>query len=140
MTESNKTLSNLPEMNRLIELYEEMAKLTAPECSRCSLPYSCCEAAYCQLAMDWAREHYGVILPETDGKDVRGNPLPLMGLHGCTALPIYRPICTVHTCEINSIGCKKGDAAWTEKYFRLREEIDELEFKKYFKLEKAIKI
>ena len=50
-----------------------------------------------------------------------------MGPNGCTVPPHLRPTCTIHTCEINSVGCKKGDTKWTDKYFELREEIEIIE-------------
>ena len=46
---------------------------------------------------------------------------------GCIVAPHLRPICTVHACCINSIGYKRGDMEWTNRYFELRARIDELE-------------
>ncbi len=107
---------------RLIALYAELAALTEPECGACARPYSCCEARYCALAIDFAREHWGVELRPT------WHPtLPLMGPAGCTAAPHLRPICTAHTCETNEHGCKRGDEAWTGRYAALRGAIDEIE-------------
>jgi hypothetical protein len=53
-----------------------------------------------------------------------------MGPTGCVVPPHLRPICTVHTCEINGVGVKKGDPKWTEAYFKLRGEIEEEEYKR----------
>ena len=55
--------------------------------------------------------------------------LPMMGLSGCTLEPHLRPVCTFHTCEVNSYACKRGDEAWTERYFALRAQINDLEEK-----------
>lgn len=108
---------------KLIRLYQEMAEHTAPECKACFIPHSCCNSIYCDLAIRLAKSKWSIDLPTTD------NPtLPLMGPTGCTAAPHLRPICTVHTCAVNSLGSKPGDRAWTEKYYDLREQVDALEF------------
>lgn len=107
---------------KLIKLYKEMADLTLPECRQCRVPLSCCSSEYCQQTIEIARQEWGVSLPVTNH-----SKLPLMGPQGCTAEPHLRPQCTLHTCDINSLGMKKGDLDWTEKYFKLREEIEELE-------------
>jgi hypothetical protein len=112
---------------RLVKLYAQMAELTKPECAQCSSPHSCCSQEYCELTIQWAAKAWGVTLERTDGRDTRGGPLPLMGPTGCTAAPHLRPICTVHTCDINSLGFKKGDLGWTERYFKLRDALDNLE-------------
>ena len=86
---------------RLIALYAELGAHTEPECAgnRCPKPLSCCAPMYCDLASDFALEHWGVKL----------NPgwhptLPFMGPTGCTVAPHLRPICTAHTCEVNEHG------------------------------------
>lgn len=112
---------------RLIELYAQMATHTRPECGRCRTAYGCCDEMYCEQAIQWAKKQWGVVLKRVNGLSVHGKPLPLMGPTGCTAAPHLRPICTVHTCEIASVGCKRGDPVWTGRYFVLREAIDELE-------------
>lgn len=115
-------------MKKLVSLYAKMAALTAPECqSTCKNPFSCCDQAYCEAAIQYAKDNWGVILTPVNGKDARGQPLPLMGDNGCIAPPHLRPLCTLHTCEINSLGCKKGDPNWTRKYFTLRSKIEAAE-------------
>ena len=49
---------------RLIALYAELGAHTEPECAgnRCPKPLSCCAPMYCDLASDFAREHWGVKL------------------------------------------------------------------------------
>jgi len=94
--------------------------LTRPECGRCRVPLSCCDEMYCQMAIEYAKNEWGVELKTTDHPK-----LPLMGPTGCTAAPHLRPICTVHTCQINSVGTS-GNAEWDQKYFTLREQIEEL--------------
>lgn len=59
-----------------------------------------------------------------------GHPrLPFMGSDGCIVAPHLRPICTVHTCDINSLGFKKGDPDWTKRYFALRAKLERREAK-----------
>lgn len=52
------------------------------------------------------------------------------GPDGCTAAPHLRPICTMHTCDVNSMGFKvrpAPDPEWTKEYFKLRGQIEDLE-------------
>jgi len=109
---------------KLVILFQSMYEMTNPECAKCRAPRSCCDAMYCHCAEEVAREEWGVdVTPlKTDHPT-----LPFMGPTGCVLEPHLRPLCTLHTCDINSIGLKKGDPEWTNKYFKLREQIDELE-------------
>lgn len=110
-----------PRRRRLVKLYRVMHEMTEPECARCLRPHSCCSPEYCLSAKEVAKE-WGAVLVET------GHPqLPFMGPTGCTVEPHLRPLCTAHTCEIGSLGMKRGDQAWTERYFRIRQIIDALE-------------
>lgn len=110
----------------LTVLYQQMADLTLPKCKACPVPLSCCSAEYCQSAILVAKEDWGVELKET------GHPtLPLMGESGCTAAPHFRPLCTLHTCRVNSLGFEPNDPAWNEEYFALREKIDEIELARF---------
>jgi len=108
---------------KLVVLYQQMADLTTPECAgTCRVPHSCCDPMYCDLTIEYAKDHWDVELQPT------GHPrLPLMGPNGCTAAPHLRPLCTVHTCQINGLGFKPGDPAWTKRYFDLREQLEETE-------------
>jgi len=58
------------------------------------------------------------IIPPPHGR------LKFMGSNGCTVEPYLRPLCTLHTCEINGLGFKKNNWQWTEEYFALRERIE----------------
>lgn len=107
----------------LIKLYQQMADLTLPKCKQCRIPLSCCSPEYCSMAIDYAQERYGVTLISTGHKT-----LPLMGVNGCTVAPHLRPMCTMHVCSINSMGCDTKDLKWTEEYFALRDQIDEKEY------------
>lgn len=107
---------------KLVALYKEMADLTRPECDKCKVPLSCCSSEYCEITLAVAKERWGIELPVTQHPT-----LPLMGTTGCTAAPHLRPLCTLHTCEINCLGIKRGDPEWTKKYFDLRVEIENLE-------------
>jgi hypothetical protein len=104
-------------------LYQQMAELTLPECrDSCRSPHSCCAPEYCDFAAITAKEDWNTELTPT------GHPrLPFMGESGCTVPPHMRPMCTMHTCAINSLGFKPGDMEWTKKYFTLREKIETLE-------------
>lgn len=80
------------------------------------------------MTIQHARKRWGIELKPT------GHPtLPLMGINGCTALPHLRPVCSLHTCAINSLGCEPGDPEMTTKYFELREEIETLEMEVWSK-------
>ena len=101
---------------RVIEIFQEMSDHTKDECAKCRIPHSCCDAHHCRDTITYAKSAYGVTLEPT------GHPtLPLMGESGCIAAPHYRPICTVHTCDIYMYGCKPGDNVWTDRYFELRD-------------------
>lgn len=109
--------------DRLIALYAEMAVLTEPEClAFCPRPMTCCEERYCTIAMEFAAEHWDVELVPTWHR-----VLPMMGPDGCTVAPHLRPICTAHTCDICEHGAKRGDPAWTERYYALKDAIASLE-------------
>ena len=111
-------------MDSLKNLYKEMYELTEPECRlSCKCPHSCCSEEYCIMAIEYAKEEYNITLRTTDNEK-----LPLMGEHGCTVEPYLRPMCTMHTCDINSIGVKQNDQEWTDKYFMLRDKIVEKEY------------
>lgn len=111
--------------DRLIRLYQEMYELTEPECGRCRIPRSCCDPIVCEFVADHAKLRWGVELRPT------GHPrFPLMANDGsgrCIAAPHHRPQCTMHTCDVCSLGYKRGDPTWTERYFKLRSEIDRIE-------------
>jgi hypothetical protein len=107
----------------LVKLYQEMADMTQPECAACPVPLSCCGPEYCNLAAKYALKDWGVVLQPT------GHPrLPFMGPNGCTVAPHLRPLCAVHTCQINALAFKPGDQEWTDRYFRLRNQIEVIEW------------
>ncbi len=108
---------------RLIALYAELAAHTEPECAaNCPKPLSCCAERYCLIAIDHAAERWGVRLEPS------WHPaLPMMGPTGCLVEPHLRPICTAHTCDVCEHGEKRGDPAWTDRYYALLDEIAALE-------------
>ncbi len=77
--------------------------------------HRCCDELYCAIAKDFALSE-GVTLPQ-----VRDTGLLFMSNKGCTVPPHLRPNCTLHDCQINSLGFDPKDPEWTEKYFSLRE-------------------
>lgn len=109
----------------LITLYKAMYDLTVPECRySCLAPMTCCTPAACEFTERFAKEERGVILERTD------NPkLPFMSKDGCTVAPHLRPHCTVHTCDINTLGYKKDDDDWSRRYFNLRADIEKEELR-----------
>lgn len=109
--------------DKLIVLYKQMYELTLPECKNsCRCPLSCCGRMHCDIAKETAKQLWNIDLIPTDHPT-----LPFMSDKGCTVPPHLRPMCTLHTCSINSLGFKKGDIRWTQKYFKLREDINEIE-------------
>lgn len=120
---------------QLITLYKRMSDITAPECAAvCKLPHSCCSPEYCEATIEDAAHKWGTTLVRTDHPT-----LPLMGPDGCTAAPHLRPLCTFHTCEINGAGFKRNDPGdvWTTEYFKVREQIEALEFQAYLDREEG---
>lgn len=110
--------------SELVPLYNEMADLTLPKCEQCRMPLSCCSPEYCEMTIECAQNRWGVELKRTNHPK-----LPLMGEKGCIADPHFRVLCTLHVCSINSIGCDIKDLPWTEKYFELRGQINEVEYR-----------
>lgn len=107
---------------QLVVLYQQMADMTLPKCKECPVPLSCCSPEYCEMTINYAKT-FGVQLNPTEHKS-----LPLMDPTGCIAAPHLRPLCTMHTCRINGLGCDPKDPVWTKKYFELREEIESMEY------------
>ena len=80
------------------------------------------------MAIEIAQSMWGIdIKPQQTEYD----KLPFMGENGCVLEPHLRPLYTLHTCDINSFGCKMHpapDPEWDKKYWTLRNKIDELEY------------
>jgi hypothetical protein len=114
--------------SKLVVLYQKMADLTAPECANtCRAPHSCCDELYCAMTTDYAMERYGIALEPAPPCEANPKHLPYIGPQGCIVAPHLRPLCTMHTCQVNGLGFKLGDEKWTRKYFKLRNAIDRLE-------------
>ena len=71
------------------------------------------------MAEEFSKEQGEQLLPA-----MQHSTLKFMGAYGCVVAPHLRPLCTLHTCDINGLGFKKGDLKWTKKYFKLREQIE----------------
>ena len=108
---------------KLIDLFEEMSKLTRPFCDTCRVPRSCCAPEYCAIAEQTLGEH-GMILENT------GHPtLPFMNSMGCIVPAFARPLCTFHVCSMNAFGFLRKpdgevDVEATDEYFALRDKIE----------------
>lgn len=103
--------------DRVIQLYKELYDLTEPECRQsCRIPQSCCSPEYCDMAEEWAKVRWGV---DISSKRTSHPTLGFMSGVGCVLEPHLRPVCTKHTCQVNSLGFKIGDEGWTEKYFNI---------------------
>lgn len=104
--------------------YDAMYEHTKNECGQCKIPYSCCDEFACRVTMECAKELYGVELTPLPKEDRLGperkNAL-FLGKNGCVVPPHLRPLCTLHTCDINGLGFKPGEKEWTDQYFKLRE-------------------
>jgi hypothetical protein len=106
-------------------LYQAMANHTAPECANtCRIPRSCCAHEYCTMAEEGSKEQWGIDLSPLRTDHPK---LPYMGPNGCVVPPHLRSTCTLHTCQVNGIGFKPGDIPWSERYFELRRQIEDLE-------------
>jgi hypothetical protein len=110
---------------KLIRLFREMADLTAPECeSACKVPHSCCSPEYCDMAEELAHKH-GIPLAHTAHPTLKFMGVDANGkATGCIVDPHWRPLCTLHTCDVNGLGFKRGDDVWNNRYFKLRTAID----------------
>lgn len=103
-------------------LYKDMYQHTNSDCrANCKSKFSCCNEAHCEAAIEWALKRWGIKLEPV------GTTIPLLGPNGCIAEPHLRPLCTIHTCDISAFGHKRGDEEWTDKYWQIRDKLEELE-------------
>lgn len=114
------------------ELWVQMAALTMEKClQKCHRMGSCCDTAYCEMAVRIADEK-GELIPVNDKpgsfQDGAGETIPFLDFAGrCVVPPHLRPLCTLHQCDINGLGFCPEDPEWTKKYFDLRERLEEVE-------------
>jgi hypothetical protein len=107
------------------KLFQQMYDLTKAKCCGCTKrlrPFNnvgCCNVMYCEMADAYSGEHEPVPVDERVQTDIK-----YLRADGCILAPHLRPICTVHNCQINSLGFVPGDPGWTKRYFKLREKID----------------
>lgn len=120
---------------KLVVTYSKMSEHTKDICAhKCRVPHSCCSPEYCDMAISIAKEDWGVQLKATPQYEEGRTKFPLMGLEGCVASPHFRPLCTFHNCAINGVGFTQ-DKKWDKAYFKLRSQIDKLEWEKRNKQE-----
>jgi len=107
--------------SKLVGSYERMADLTLAHCkTSCRSLGSCCSPEYCAMAIEIARDEWGMELKTTNHPT-----LPLLDATGrCTAPPHVRPLCTVHSCDISALGFFRSDVSLTRRYFVLRQQIE----------------
>lgn len=125
-------MTEFPHQKELEELYQKMYELTNPLCSQCKLPHSCCDKDFGCHAARWHAFHtYGIELNDPMGLYIGDHPeLPYMGPNGCKVPPHLRPHCTLHHCDINSLGFFRDNLALTARYFEICEEIERLEMER----------
>ena len=102
-------------MNKRQEkLWKQMADLTYDRCKkRCHSLGSCCRdnESYCEMAADMMIKA-GLEIPAQK---------PFLDENGkCLIPPQYRPLCTLHQCDICNLGFAVDDLKWTDEYFKLR--------------------
>lgn len=112
-------------MSRLVDLYTQIADMTASKCAgkgarACNRPRSCCSPEYCAMTIEWAKSRHDVTLTETGHET-----LPLMGPAGCIAAPHLRPWCALHVCSLG-LGIV-GSESENDRYWKLRNEVSLLE-------------
>jgi hypothetical protein len=108
---------------KIKQLYQQMADLTLPKCGQCRAPHSCCDAFYCEVALEYAKECGDDISHLYDEQA----KVPFLRAGKCAVSPHLRPMCTMHVCSINSLGFDPKDEKWTADYFRLRGQIEMME-------------
>ena len=110
---------------KLIKKYEEMYALTKQKCDdmrkdRGCFSTGCCDSGYCELAENRAKEFNVKLTPTNNPRikflDEKGN---------CIVPPYLRVLCTIHICDKLFF----GDAKFGEEYFKIRDELDKLEYK-----------
>ena len=110
------------QLDDLKEVYNKIYELTRKVCSKnkfCGGKGNCCNAVICQ---ECVRAFDGEVLPPLNDEGT------YLGENGCILKPHQRPLCTVHQCEIASMGIFKGNPEMTDLYFTLRDEAGKLEF------------
>jgi hypothetical protein len=103
------------------KLWQEMAGMTLAKCKQhCSQLGSCCSPGYCEMAADIMRKagHSFESVPF-------GKTFAWQGK--CPVPPHFRPLCTLQQCKISGLGLDRDDPEWTEKYFEIREKLEEFE-------------
>ena len=102
----------------MIDLWQQMADLTKEKCQKsCRNMGACCSGEYCEFAAE-TMVKAGEKVP----------PMPFVVDGKCSIPPHYRPLCLLHQCDIASLGFAKGDPEWTNRYFKLREKLEDIGF------------
>lgn len=113
-----RVIDEKPVENTREELWQEMADLTLEKCkTTCKKMGMCCDSMYCELAEGTMRAA-GVPVPE----------MPFVKDGKCVIPPHFRPMCAFHQCKIAGSGFDPEDKDWTDRYFTLREKIEEMEY------------
>lgn len=105
--------------NKQITMWQQMADMTFAKCkAACKNIAQCCNTIYCEMAAD-AMTEAGHEFP----KMPFGKTFVVDGK--CIVPPHFRPLCSLQQCKISSLGGDPLDLEWTEKYFELRDKLDQ---------------
>ena len=106
------------------KMWQEMADLTLEKCKEhCHDLGSCCNADDCGITEDYAKSQ-GVTLER-----IPDSKIPFLRDGKCIVPPHLRPCCSLHQCKISGMGFDAKDPKWTNRYFKLREQLDKLAWK-----------
>ena len=105
-----------------IKLWREMAELTLTKCQEhCRILGSCCSVGSCESTRQIAQFAFGVDLGEPKKRG-----LYLDDDNRCTIAPHLRPLCSLHQCRIADMGFDQKDRSWTDRYFKLYQQLQVL--------------
>jgi len=108
------------------KLWQQMADLTMERCkTHCKTGLgSCCSGNenHCEMYLETMRNSGETPPAQARGEDGK-----------CQIPPCYRPLCTLHQCDICAIGLAVDDPKWTERYYRLRSRLEKQQLRDFEK-------
>lgn len=105
-----------------IKAFQEVADFTAGICQRmCKKLGACCSTEYCLMAIEVGASEGVTYTPTGNAR------LPMFDdeKKQCIAAPHHRQLCTMHHCEISSVGVIRGMPEETKVYFKLYDKVNE---------------